>query len=96
MPTNGPTRLRLRPEPVSLFEIFGGGGGDGGGEFIEFSHPEQHLGSRLRKAVEAQFGLLGLLPDAPRAGIESFLDQIEHLSDSRIWLVAPDLRPSLK
>jgi protease-4 len=89
-------KLRLRPEPVSLFEIFGGGAGDEGGEFIEFSHPDKSAGSRLRKAVEAQFGALGFLPSAQRAGIESFLEQLEQISDSRIWLVSPDLRPSLR
>ena len=72
------------------------GGDDESGEFIRFSHPGEHPGARLRAAVEKQFGPLGLLPEQQRAGVESFLQQLEHLSGTRVWLVAPDLRPSLK
>ena len=89
-------KLRLRPEPVSLFEMFGSGGADEEGEFIRFSHPDEHPGAQLRKAIEKQIGALSLVPAAQREGIETFLEQLEHLSSTRVWLLAPDIRPSLK
>ena len=94
----GDFKLRLRPEPISLFEMLGpnSGGGDDGGEFIRFEHPGERPGAKLRKAIENQFGALNLVPESQREGIEIFLEQLEHLSGTRVWLVAPDLRPSLK
>lgn len=93
----GAFKLRLRPEPTSLFELFGPRAAPGdGGEFIRFTHPDEHPGAQLRKAIEKQFGALNLIPESQRAGVELFLEQLEHLSGTRIWLVAPDLRPSLK
>ena len=90
-------KLRLRPEPTSLFEMLGSGPGDDeGGEFIRFSHPDERPGVKLRQAIEGQVGALSLLPEAQRSGIESFLEQLEHLSGTRVWLLGPDLRPSLR
>jgi len=94
---DGKFEMRLRPEPTSLFEMLGNGGGDeDGGEFIEFSHPENHAGVQLRKAIEAQFGGLQMLPAEQREKIADFLEQLEHMSGTNVWLLAPDLRPSLK
>lgn len=92
---DGDFKLRLRPEPVSLFEMIGGGKVRDGGEFIEFNHPDQLPGTQMRRALERQFGVLKLVPKRQRAGVETFLDQLEHLAGSRVWLVAPELRPSL-
>ena len=93
----GDFKLRLRPEPTSLFEMFGPAADAGDdGEFIRFTHPGEHPGVQLRQAIEKQFGALGLVPEAQRAGVRRFLDQLEHLSGTRVWLLAPDLRPSIK
>lgn len=92
----GDFKLRLRPEPVTFFEMLGNGGADEGGEFIRFTHPDENPGAQLRMALEKQLGVRSLLPERQRAGIETFLEQLEHLSGERVWLVAPDIQPSLK